>query len=51
MLNRMAGTELVARGWLPKANQFGEGCAKQPEQWPPRVKPQMSHGPNLIGRT
>lgn len=49
MNSRMAGTELVARGFLPPLDQFGEGCAKRPESWPPPVKPQMSHGPDLLG--
>ena len=49
MNSRMAGTELVARGFPPPLDQFGEGCAKRPESWPPPVKPQMSHGPPLLG--
>jgi len=34
--------------WFPPANQMGEGCNRGPEGYPPRVKPQMSHGPDLL---
>ena len=36
---RMAG-----QVWFPPANQMGEGCAKQPEQYPAMPKQGMSHG-------
>ena len=36
---RMAG-----QCWFPPANQIGEGCAKKPEDYPPPIKPTMSHG-------
>ena len=36
---RMAG-----QCWFPPANQIGEGCARKPEDYPPPVKPTMSHG-------
>jgi len=36
--------------WFPAANLMGQGCNTQPEGYPPRVKPQMSHGPSLLGQ-
>lgn len=35
---------LATQVWLPPANLQGQGCAKKPENYPPSVKPSMSHG-------
>ena len=43
MRTRMAGDAMPA-GFLPKANLIGQGCAKEPENYPPLIKPTMSHG-------
>jgi len=43
MHTRMAGDQMPA-GFLPKANLIGKGCAKEPENYPPPIKPTMSNG-------
>ena len=42
---RMAG-----QVWFPPADQMGEGCAKQPPQYPAKPKGGISHGPPLMGQ-
>ncbi len=46
---RMAMEVPQALGFLPVRVNTGQGCSKRPERYPPPVKPQMSHGPNIIG--
>ena len=45
----MRDIRFAGQVWLPPADMQGQGCNKRPEPYPPRVKPQMSHGPNLLG--
>lgn len=43
MHTRMAG-DVMPAGFLPKADLIGEGCAKEPENYPAPIKPTMSSG-------